>query len=112
MDNNDNVWAVTPAGIVVFNPNGLKGMTPPASSGEPAGITPVFEVFPQPADETVTVKWDIPADELYLYDMFGRVALRLPLAGETSRSFSVEGLANGVYFCRAGNSGGQVVVNK
>ena len=112
VDNNDNVWAVTPAGIVVFNPNGLKGMTPPASSGEMPDVTPAFEVFPQPADETVTIQWGNPADELILYDAFGRVALRLPLAAETSRTFSVSGLMNGVYFCRVGSIGGQIIISR
>ena len=65
-----------------------------------------------PADETVTVQWGNPADELILYDAFGRVALRLPLAAETSRTFSVSGLMNGVYFCRVGQTSGTIVVAK
>jgi hypothetical protein len=83
----------------------LSGMTPGESNiytgFEEAEDFSLSSLYPNPADELLTVAFDRPVEKtatLIIYSMLGREEMRVPVdAGTTRKSLDISFLARGIY---------------
>jgi hypothetical protein len=94
IDRYDNKWRTSSTGVVVFNENGIVGVSdvdPPA---------PAINIFPNPAQSSITVEFN-DCNSISIINVFGQTMLSLKIeANETKREVDVSGLVPGVYFLR------------
>jgi hypothetical protein len=91
----------------------------PVSVPQSQGITVAegmsLSIYPNPAVSSIKVSFNAleNASDIVLFDMTGRrVAVIAAAAGCTEVQISVDGLANGVYLLRMGDSAAKVIVRK
>ena len=80
------------------------------ATGIPEFSDDVFNVYPNPAQEMITVELGIAEDqELCIYDMLGKIVVEKTLVWGKN-SIDVSELQPGIYLLKAGSSSKKIIV--
>lgn len=71
----------------------LDGYFPGSSALNELDTNPIFEIYPNPATDQLTIKTNAVIDEIVIYDMNGAIVQM-----ETISNFSIEKLQSGMYY--------------
>ena len=108
----DSVYAwLIPSGC--FNPDSVKTNT--IKPRTPIGINDItvpagFELYPNPSSNMIYVTGTKAGDEMILTDVVGKTILRKSIANSDKLSFSMEALADGVYYAKFTRDGKNWVI--
>jgi hypothetical protein len=108
----DSVYAwLIPSGC--FNPDSVKTNT--IKPRTPIGINDItvpagFELYPNPSSNMIYVTGTKAGDEMILTDVVGKTILRKLIANSDKLTFSMEALADGVYYAKFTRDGKNWVI--
>ena len=79
---------------------GLDFAEPPVHTSVPAYTQAHLRVWPNPARDVVRVEGDGPLQFVTIYDLYGRVVMRVEGLADCSTEVNVSALPSGAYFIR------------